>query len=1610
MNSISTDTADTADTTAPRPMASSADLSSLAERFARLPAAQRARFIGKLGEAGIDFRLLPIPAGAAPPVSSASFAQTRIWLHARLIDEPAAYHITLRLRLDGALEHEPLQRAFDALVARHEALRTAFVESADGGLEQHVMASARCPWRMSDVSEVSEASEVIEPGAPRSAESAAADIARLEEAEAFDLARAPLLRAHLIVLAPSKHWLVLTIHHIVADGWSIDVMLGELSACYDAFVAARADASPSSPSPALAPLPIGYADYAQWQRQWLEAGEGERQLAFWRRSLDAAAGALSLPGMRARPAQRSARGARHHFVLDAALGRRVVSFAHTRRATPFAVLLAALHALIARASGERRIQIGVPAANRTRAETAGLIGCFVNTVVVPADVSPRGRFDALVDQVQRALVDAQSHEEVPLDRVIEALGAARQASHHPLFQVMATYGVAQPLLRFGRARATPLPTDLCYAKFDLAMGFEAREDGAFDAAFVYAQDLFDAKTVTRFAGRYEHWLTHALATPEAAIGDIEWLTVEDRHEIDSANAAAARAVSPASAFTPIHVRIAALADAEPHACAVADSVTRLTRAELEARADALARQLMRSGVGAEARVGVALGRSVDTIVALLAILKAGGAFVPLDPSHPIERTAYVIDDARIDVVVTQRAYADKLPLRPPMRVCLIDDLETDGLSPDPHAGAYPMPHPRQAAYLIYTSGSTGAPKGVVVEHGAIAMHCEAIAERYGMRDDDRVLHVASINFDGAHECWMGPLAAGAQVRLSDDGLWSPQQTLATMARESITVAAFTPGYALQLAQWASRHGAPASLRSLTVGGEATSLQACRALRAAFPGVRIVNGYGPTETVVTPLLWMIEGGDDAPHAQASAYLPVGTPVGARTAHVLDAGMRPLPIGAVGELYLGGFGVARGYHARAALTAERFVPDPYGEAGTRLYRTGDLVLRRGDGVFEFLGRIDHQVKLRGLRIELGEIESRLIGHPSVRDAVALVRGAGGDATLVAYVEALGMPSPVDGEALCAYLRGLVPDYMVPSSIVVLERLPRNPNGKIDRAALPSPPAPERHIETPAPGIETALAQIWRDVLGVDRIGRNDDFFALGGHSLKAVSIASRVAERLGRDVSVRALFEAPALAAYAQRVEQAPAHTAPARNAEFDSPERNASRELAPHGRLSHAQRALWFLWRAGPTTPSHHIAVAMRLTGPLDTGALRRALEAMARSQPALRTGIVAAEQPRLVVAATGSAELVVDDLRAQTAEQDRLACARRRTDEDALRPFAMTGAPLWRARLMRLDEDDHVLSLVVHHAVADGRSIALWLDGLREAYTGRADLRYAAAGASQVRSRLTAPRAPAFPPTTIERDLAYWREQLLDAAPLRLPKPARLSEATPAGWGATRIAFGFDRALAERARACAQAAQATLPMLMHAALNIALARELAVFDQPVGALASKRDAANRAAMGLFVETLIVRTRLSEDATLLDVVVAVRDATLSAYDHLAAPLTEVLGAERDERGDGHPLLAALFNYVRAEAAPNRWGALHVTSFNDVRRRMLFELELDIAEEANGELRGALSFAHERVDTDFARRLAQTYVEAVEQLANTPAARVALRGIAASRAASVFVEQQ
>jgi len=1068
----------------------------LARRFAELAPAQRKVFLAKLAEQNIDFGLLPIPPrGSDANALPASFAQARLWFLWRMEPASSAYNVAGRLDVAGELDEAALRQAFAALIARHETLRTTFRADANGDAEQLIHAALPLDF----VSEV--LSTLAEPEIERRS---------VEEGlRPFDLEHGPLLRVRLLRRAANDHRLLITLHHIATDGWSSGVMMRELAELYGAACQGRADS--------LAEAPLQYADYALWQRHWLEAGEAERQLGYWREALGEHHPVLELPTDKPRPTEQDFAGDRHFFTLDAALGGQLRELAQQQGATLFMVLLAAFHTLLYRYTGQADLRVGIPVAGRGRSETEGMIGFFINTQVIRTQPSARTRFVELLAEVERALLGAQSHQELPFEQLVEALGAARGGNHHPLFQVMAnheTWGALPAWPGLSMSECSPGNPN---AKFDLSLATEEDEHGALRGALVYATALFEPATIARMAEHYVMLLRAVVADAGQSLGELAMLTDAELADFKGWNGA-----QRSSDFIPVHRQLSAQAAAHGDAVALLSSGGSLSWAELEARANRLAHRLIVAGVGAEVRVGVSIERGVEMIVALLAVLKAGGAFVPLDPGYPAERLGYMLGDAGIAHLVTHSTLAERFA-RPGLNVLCVDEASlTNEPSHDPAVTI----HPEQAAYLIYTSGSTGQPKGVTVAHGPLAMHCAAIAARYQLSDADRVLHFASINFDLAHEYWLMPLITGASLLISDPALWSPSEMIERLAEHRVSVAAFPPSYLVQVAEAQRQAAIPATLRVLAFGGEALSAEGFASVRRAFPTTTLINGYGPTETVISPMLW-VTGPDADPAAWAHcAYLPIGSVIGARQAHVLDAELNPLPVGVAGELYLGGDGVARGYHARAGLTAERFVPDPFGAPGSRLYRTGDLARWRADGAIDYLGRADHQVKLRGLRIELGEIETQLLRCANVREAVVWVQGSDAHQRLVGYLVAQ-QASDLDLAAIKAQLATQLPDYMVPSQWLVLDALPVNGAGKVDRKALPVPEWQGRPYRAPEGELEITLAAIWAEVLKLDQVGRDDHFFELGGHSLLATQALAQLKARLSLTASLAVFFTFPIL---------------------------------------------------------------------------------------------------------------------------------------------------------------------------------------------------------------------------------------------------------------------------------------------------------------------------------------------------------------------------------------------------------------------------------------------------------------------------------------------------
>jgi amino acid adenylation domain-containing protein len=1057
--------------------------------------------------------LVPVPRHERLPLS---LTQQALWYLDQLAPGQPTFNVTAALRVAGPLDVEALERGVNEVVRRHEALRTTFV--TQGGEPVQVIAPAlTLALRPVDLTALPEGRRAAEAG-------------RLAVAEArrpFDLARGPLVRATLLRLGGRDHAVLLTMHHIITDGWSFSVAAGELAALYAAF--RRGEPSP------LPELPIQYADFAHWQRAWLQGEVLEGLLGYWRGQL-AGVPPLELPTDRPRPAVRAARGAVRLFTLGPELSEGLRTLGRRAGTTPYMTLLAAYQVLLGRYSGQDDFAVGSPIANRNRAETEGLIGYFVNMLALRADLAGDPNFLDLLGRVRETALGAYEHQDLPLEVLVEALNPPRDPSRTPLFQVMF---VLQNILMpdaGGQDLALDtlaVPEGTGTAKFDLSLGLAETPEG-FAGSIEYSTDLFDAATIDRMIGHYRALLEEVVAHPDRRLADLSLLDEAERHRLLVEWNRTAAAIPAGSC---VHHGFEAQAQRTPAAVAVAAGGRRLSYRELDERANCLAHHLRALGVGPEVRVGIGVRRSLEMAVGLLGVLKAGGAYVPLDPSYPQERLAFLLADARVAVLLTQDDLRGRWPEHGAEVVCLDADWEAIAREPAtrPAGGATP----ENAAYVIYTSGTTGVPRGVVVPHRGVVNHNREVARRFGLGPADRVVQFSSLGFDLAVEEIFPAWLAGATVVLRGEELLAPAAFSRWVEREGITVLDLPTAYWHSWVNGLHELGAapPRSLRLVVVGGEEAAPTAYGRWRAlAGDRVRWLNTYGPTEATVIATAYEPPGpgtgtGDEDPDPEQA--VPIGRPIANVRAYVLDGGLRTVPIGLPGELYIGGAGVARGYLDRPALTAERFVPDPFGgEPGARLYRTGDRARWRPDGLLEFLGRMDDQVKIRGFRIEPGEVEAALLRCPDVREAVVAVRddGAGGRA-LTAYV--VGHEGRIPRTAdLRRSLRDRLPGFMVPSAFVTLPALPLNPSGKVDRAALPPPDPTDAGREAaavpPRDDLEARLAAIWEEVLGVRPIGVTDDFFDLGGHSLLAVRVTARIEERLGRAVPLSAFLRASTIA--------------------------------------------------------------------------------------------------------------------------------------------------------------------------------------------------------------------------------------------------------------------------------------------------------------------------------------------------------------------------------------------------------------------------------------------------------------------------------------------------
>ncbi|HFI2148082.1 TPA: non-ribosomal peptide synthase/polyketide synthase [Pseudomonas aeruginosa] len=1534
----------------------------VARRFITLPLDKRKLYLAKMQEEGVTPANLPIPeVASAFERIPLSYAQERQWFLWQMDPQSAAYNIPSALRLRGELDVEALSASLGAIVERHQSLRTVFVEDEQlDGFRQQVLASVDVPVPVTLAGD----------------DDAQAQIRAFVESETqqpFDLRNGPLLRARLLRLAADDHVLTLTIHHVAADGWSMRVLVEELIALYGA---RRQGVEATLPD-----LPIQYADYAIWQRHWLEAGERERQLEYWMARLGGGQSVLELPTDRQRPALPSYRGARHELQLPQALGRQLQALAQREGTTLFMLLLASFQALLHRYSGQDEIRVGVPVANRNRVETERLIGFFVNTQVLRADLDTQMPFLDLLQQTRVAALGAQSHQDLPFEQLVEALQPERSLSHSPLFQAMYNH---QNLGSAGRqSLAAQLPglsvEDLSWgahsAQFDLTLDTYESEQGV-HAEFTYATDLFEAATVERLARHWRNLLEAVVAEPRRRLGDLPLLDAEERATLLQ------RSRLPASEYPAgqgVHRLFEAQAGLTPDAPALLFGEERLSYAELNALANRLAWRLREEGVGSDVLVGIALERGVPMVVALLAVLKAGGAYVPLDPQYPADRLQYMIDDSGLRLLLSQQSVLARLPQSDGLQSLLLDDLERlvhgyPAENPDlPEA-------PDSLCYAIYTSGSTGQPKGVMVRHRALTNFVCSIARQPGMLARDRLLSVTTFSFDIFGLELYVPLARGASMLLaSREQAQDPEALLDLVERQGVTVLQATP------ATWRMLCDSERVdlLRGCTLlcGGEALAEDLAARMRGLSASTW--NLYGPTETTIWSARFCLG-------EEARPFL--GGPLENTALYILDSEMNPCPPGVAGELLIGGDGLARGYHRRPGLTAERFLPDPFAADGSRLYRTGDLARYRADGVIEYLGRIDHQVKIRGFRIELGEIETRLLEQDSVREAVVVAQPGVAGPSLVAYL----VPTEaalVDAEsarqqelrsALKNSLLAVLPDYMVPAHMLLLENLPLTPNGKINRKALPLPDASavrDAHV-APEGELERAMAAIWSEVLKLGHIGRDDNFFELGGHSLLVTQVVSRVRRRLDLQVPLRTLFEHSTLRAYAQAVAQ----LAPAAQGGIV----RCARDSSPQ--LSFAQERQWFIWRLDPHSAAYNIPVALRLKGPLRRDALQGALDLLVQRHETLRTTFVEHDgAPRQVIHPT--LPIAIEERRPPVAGEDLKGLV----ETEAHRPFDLQRGPLLRVLLLPLATDECVLVLTLHHIIADGWSMQVLVDELIRVYAAlRHDEPPALAELPIQYADFAAWQRQWMDGGERERQLGYWvsrpgGEQPLLELPSDRPRPQQQSHR------GRRIGIPLPAELAEALRRLAQAEQGTLFMLLLASFQALLHRYSGQNDIRVGVpIANRNREETEGLIGFFVNTQVLCAELDGQLPFRELLRQVRRAVVEAQGHQDLPFEQLVDALQPERSLSHaPLFQVMYNHQRDDHRGSRFASLGELEVEDLAwdvQTAQFDLTLDTYESSNG-LLAELTYATDLFDASSAERIAGHWLNLLRSIVARPEARIA-----------------
>ena len=1480
-----------------------------------------------------------------PPLS---FAQQRLWFLDQLTPESPSYNIPAAVRITGTLRIAVLEQTFTEIVQRHEVLRTTFAMGPDGQQVQ-IIETSDLTTRLLPIVDLQALPTVVQ----------SSEMQRLATEEAhrpFDLVKGPLLRLTLLRLNTETYMMLLTMHHIISDGWSIAIFLQEIASLYEAFSTGK----PSS----LPALPIQYADFAIWQRQWFEEeGVLETQLNYWKQQLTGAPPVLELPTDHPRPIVQSFKGNIEKFELNEALTKQLKILSQRSGTSLFMTLLAAFVVLLSRYSGQKDLVVGSPIANRNRSETEFLMGFFVNTLLMRITLPEKMTFRDLLVQTRQVALEAYDHQDIPFEQLVEALQPARNLSHSPLFQVMFALQNAptRPLEMLG-LNLEVLEVETTISKFDLTLDID--ESGSvLKGTFEYNTDLFEVATIIRMIGHFKTLLAGIIANPEYQVAQLPLLSQTEKYQL--LNEWNDTQVSYPQEDQCIPQLFEAQVKRTPTAVAVVFQNQQITYQDLNVRANQLAYHLQTLGVQTETLVGLCVERSLEMVIGLLGVLKAGGAYVPLDPNYPQQRLAFILEDSQIRVLLSQSHLKEKLP----SHQAQVINLDTFGERGPRLCEDNPVSQvaPSNLAYVIYTSGSTGQPKGVAIEHHSTVVLLSWAKDIFTPKQLSGVLASTSICFDlSVFEIFV-PLSWGGTTIVVENALHLPQLS----NKCNVTLVNTVPS---AIAELVRTDGIPASVPVINLAGEALKKELVQKIYQQETVHHVFNLYGPSEDTTYSTFALLEKGNpDSPS--------IGRPIANTQIYILDRHLQPTPIGVQGELHIGGKGLARGYLNRPELTAKKFIKNPFSEErGSRLYKTGDLARYLPDGNIEYLGRIDNQVKIRGFRIELGEIEA-VLGQHVQENAVIVHETSATDKRLVAYIVP-HQEQTLENTELRAFLKERLPDYMVPSALVTLDALPLTPNGKIDRRALSILSVSHDHSEeqfvAPRTPEEELLAGIFAEVLSAPQVGVHDNFFELGGHSLLATQVMSRIRDTFEVELPLRELFESPTIGDLSE-------HLSTTRRSAALPPVTLVNREQPLS--LSFAQQRLWFLNQLEGESATYNIPVTLRLEGPLHQNALLNSLQTLVQRHENLRTAFPTRKGQPVVQMVEKPFQLSILSLTALSLEQQQPE-VQRLVNESADRPFNLETGPLFRATLLQLGSESDVLLLNMHHIIADGWSIWVLLQELSALYEAFSldkpsplpplSIQYIDF-ANWQRQWLTG--------EVLEQQLSYWKQQLA-GVPTLLELPTDHPRPPMQSYQGANLHFSLSPELTEQLHHLTQQAGTTLFMTLLAAFATLLSRYSGQSDIVIGSpIANRTHSFLESLIGLFVNTLMLRLNFEDNPPFIEVLQQARRVALEAYAHQDIPFEQLVEELQPERSLSHsPLFQVMFDLQSVEM-PMELVGLSVTPVEVESTIAKFDLTLSMEETAQG-LIGVFEYSTDLFERATIERLSGHFLSLLTGMVENP----------------------